>query len=90
MLNDPFVHDQANALSRRVLAVGGRSQAEQVRVAFRMALQRPPSAAEAAWSAELLDKQARRYPAKETEAAERALTHLCHMLLNTSEFLYVE
>jgi hypothetical protein len=40
----------------------------------------------------LIDRHTRRYRTEvaDAEAGDRALTHLCHMLLNTSEFLYIE
>jgi len=92
MLNDGFVHEQASALAGRVTTAAGGVPAERVRTAFRMALARPPSTDEADWGAALLEKHARRYREELAgpDAADRALTHLCHMLLNTSEFLYVE
>ncbi len=92
MLNDPFVRSQADALARRVRAAAGDDAAKRIEAAFRMTLARPPSDTEASWSAELIDRHTRRYRTEfaDAEAGDRALTHLCHMLLNTSEFLYIE
>ena len=49
-------------------------------------------AAEATAAADLLRRRIERYQAEApaAEAETKALTHLCHMLLNTNEFLYVE
>ena len=58
-----------------------------------LALARKPSLAEIQWSAEHWDKQVELYRASNLtpdQAAHKALVNLCHTLLNTSEFLYVE
>ena len=90
LLNDPAVLEASEAFARRVLALNG-SSADRLAFAFRLALCRAPSAAEASAATALLDRHARRYadlPAE--EAAVRAMSHLCQMLLCTNEFLYVE
>ena len=90
LLNDPAVLEAADAFARRVLALNG-SSADRLAFAFRLALCRAPSAAEATAATALLDRHTRRYtdlPAD--EANVRAMSHLCQMLLCTNEFLYVE
>ena len=61
--------------------------------AFQLALARKPTEIETAWCADLLSYQREVY-LKEGQSAEaaarQALVQLCHTLLNTSEFLYVE
>ncbi|MBI3839449.1 MAG: PSD1 domain-containing protein [Planctomycetia bacterium] len=91
MLNDDFVFQQAGAFAKRVKqdATEERRQIEQ---AFRIALARVPDETEVHWAADLLRQQTERYaktPMPPAEAAERALAHLCQMLLNTNEFLYI-
>jgi hypothetical protein len=52
-----------------------------------------PTAAEVGICSQLLERQAALFRAAkrpEPEAAQLALGQLCHALLNTSEFLYVE
>jgi len=98
MLNDPFVLEQvehfANRLANlRVEPRGSPTRDRQIDLVFRLALARRPSTTEVKWCAEHLDKQAAIYRAAKLSAdqAERkALTSLCHTLLNTSEFLYAE
>lgn len=91
MLNDDFVKEQAAefaALVRR----DASERKDQVARAFRVALAREPAEAEVAWATDLLDRQTQRYqqaPMPPAEAAEKALAHLCQMLLNTNEFLYI-
>jgi hypothetical protein len=93
MLNDDFVLEQAGAFADRVQAsAGSTSSTEQIERAFRIALGRSPSPRENAWSEELLAHQAAEYAQANLpsdEIAHKALTHLCHMLLNSNEFLYV-
>ena len=67
--------------------------ADRIRLAFRIALTRPPDEQEARWSAELLQQHTKRYRqsgSTDDEAGRKALMHLCRVLFNSSEFLYVE
>jgi len=50
---------------------------------FRLALGRVPTAEERRLSLELLAQQAN------SKSPQRPLEHLCHMLLNANEFLYI-
>ena len=89
MLNDDFVIAQSRAFAAR-MAIEPADR--QVATAFATALGRPPTAQELIWSQELLVRQIDRYRAlaeNDETARRQALAHLCQMLLNTSEFLYV-
>jgi hypothetical protein len=93
MLNDPFVSEQAGHFTDRVQRLAPGSPGKAIACAFRLALARPPSAAEENICMRLLERQARilretKFP--EAEAERKALLELCHTLLNTSEFIYVE
>jgi hypothetical protein len=92
MLNDPLLIEQSRFFADRVAREAGTKPEDRVARAFRLALARDPTAREAAWSRTLLDRQTavyRKQPTITQETAERkALMHLCHTLLNTSEFLY--
>jgi hypothetical protein len=93
MLNDAFVAEQARHFADRVERAAGPSGERAIHTAFRLALARPPSAAETDICLRLLERQAALYreAGQPTGAAERlALVQLCQTLLNTSEFLYVE
>ena len=92
MLNDEFVETEAAHFAQRVRASAGDAADKQIRLAFRIALGRDPSDEELAWSGELLAEQAReaaRAGQSPADAAGGPLVHLCHMLLNTNEFLYI-
>jgi hypothetical protein len=93
MLNDAFVAEQAHHFADRVEQAVGPTGERAIRTAFRLALARPPTAAETEICARLLERQAAAYreAGRPTGEAERlALVQLCQTLLNTSEFLYVE
>ena len=92
MLNDSLVLEMADHFAKRVYRAAGESPEKQVETAFRMALARPPQADEYEWSLNLLGEQTNLYQGASTspEATKSALMHLCRVLFNTSEFLYVE
>ncbi|MEX0677452.1 MAG: PSD1 and planctomycete cytochrome C domain-containing protein [Pirellulales bacterium] len=91
MLNDEFVMEHAAAFAARVKRQAVET-GQQVERAFKIALARAPDDEEARWAAELLARQFTRYqktPMPPDEASQKALAHLCQMLLNTNEFLYI-
>jgi hypothetical protein len=91
LLNDDFVVEQAGAFAGRVEREAGNKNDRVVR-AFQIALARKPSDTETKWAVELLEHQGERYmktSVPPSDAAHQALAHLCQMLLNTSEFLYI-
>jgi hypothetical protein len=72
--------------------VAGDNRAAQTEAVFEAVLSRPASADEKHWSEQLLEKQAALYRESTPTASiaeQKALVHLCHTLLNTSEFFYV-
>ena len=93
MLNNPLVLEQADALADRVAkAAGDPTPARRVLAAFSMTLGRPPSPSESTWCIALLNRHESSYRDPKLppeQAALESLRHLCHILLNTSEFLYI-
>jgi len=93
MLNDALALEQAEYFAERVWHRAGQSPAERIELAFRIALSRAPDAQEVQWSSELLQQHTARYQGGGSSAAEadrKALMHLCRVLFNSSEFLYIE
>jgi hypothetical protein len=84
LLNNSFVHEQSEALAHRA-AAGAVNEIEFVRRAWRFALGRQPAPAEETAAVAHLKAQAARLasPAK-------ARASLCHVLLNTNEFIYID
>jgi hypothetical protein len=81
-MNNPFPLARAEALAARVRERAGDDAARQVEEAFVLALGRPPDERERASTA--------RFRAAYSDDAAKALVHLCHALLNTNEFAYLE
>jgi len=79
-LNDPFFHDRAAALARRLLALP--DPAARIRAGYHSALQRDPSAAEA-------DRAGRFLAAYPGDDAER-FAAWARVLLASNEFLHVD
>jgi len=90
MLNDEFVIEQARELARQVFP-----EKDRVGAAFARVLCRPPTEAERDTCDKFLEEQARQFrqavtgaPPLPVEMERSAVMQLCHVLLNTSEFLY--
>jgi len=93
MLNDAFVAEQAVELANRVKRLAGGRGEKAIRSAYRLALARMPNAIEMEICTKLLERQESVFKAAKSspeESEHKALVQLCHTLLNTSEFLYVE
>jgi hypothetical protein len=91
LLNGAFLWEQAEKLATRFEENKDTAFEERIAAAFQRALARRPSPEELSQSSQFLEKQAALYRDKgldEQAAAHKALVHLCHTLLNTSEFLY--
>ncbi|MBP3960741.1 PSD1 domain-containing protein [Gemmata sp. G18] len=87
LLNNPFVHEQSAALAKRI-GIKKESK-EQVICVWRSALGRDPRDAEVAAALVHLEKQAKTFASRPDPALD-ALASLCHVLLNTNEFMYVD
>jgi hypothetical protein len=74
LLNDPFVHGQAQRFAGRLHCEAGDDPAAQVHRAFRLAFEREPSATEAEASLRLV--------------REHGLAVLCRVLFNANEFVF--
>ena len=81
LFNGDFVNEEAAALAKRVLREAGRSVPEQIRLAYRYTLSRPPSPEEAKHFGDLLGQ---------AEDPAAALNGFCRVLLNTNEFVYID
>ncbi len=87
LLNNPFVHEQSAALAKRI---GTKLEPkERVIRAWRLALGRDPREAEVTAALAHLEKQAKAL-ANRPDPELDALASLCHVLLNTNEFMYVD
>ena len=87
-LNSSFTLEQADYFADRVLRdTKGVQTRDVVKRAFVVALCRPPDEAEQEWAETFVGKRTRDAATHETSYRDR-LAELCHVLLNTNEFLY--
>jgi hypothetical protein len=94
--NGEFLHQQATLLAARLRKEAGEKPADQVRLAFVLALARSPAPEELSASLDFLTNQERQV-AKDRKpgikvaepASAKALAAFCLVLLNTNEFAYV-
>jgi len=102
LLNNKFVIGQSTLLAERLRNEVGRDSVEQIRRAFRLSYGRLPDAMELEASQSFLKKQLAYHhgltkklqdqgidPAEIPDPDKAALTDLCHSLLNSNEFVYV-
>ncbi len=85
LLNNDFVHQQSRAFAARLHQEAGDDGTKQIERAWWLALSRAPTARERAAALAHLEAQ---QAASDARAA--ALESLCHVLLNTNEFIYVD
>ena len=94
MLNDRFILRQAGYLAERAVRDAPHDSFEQrMEMAFRLVLARRPSAEELRACSGAHAMHVRTYEENGLsgeQARGQALVQICHMLLNTSEFLYVQ
>lgn len=97
LLNNQFVHDRSQHLAELIL-VDSTETTEQAQRVWSAILRRTPSRSELAASVQHLDKQRAAFaeqvellPAGDKRTSEQlALASLCHVLLNSNEFIYVD
>ncbi|HEX2475449.1 MAG TPA: DUF1553 domain-containing protein, partial [Lacipirellulaceae bacterium] len=91
LLNDSFVHAQAEAFAARVAREAGSEKGAQIARAFRLVLQRDPNPTERTASENYLaDQRKLSFAEKGNDPDRDALTSFCRALLNINEMIYVD
>ena len=98
LLNNSFAHERSAALAQRVRHEVSSTQGadildQQINRAWQLALGRDPSPSEVTAARLHVDDQTARFGKVEHSAKSAAvlgLTSLCHVLLNTNEFVYLD
>ena len=100
LLNNKMVRDLADDFAARVRREAGGKRERQIERMYAIALARRPSTREKSLALETLARIQTEWqaklagpPAPETarqEAANRALGNLCHAIINSAEFLYLD
>jgi hypothetical protein len=91
LLNGAFMHEQAAHFAAHLRREAGADSTAQIRLAFELALCRPPSAEESKLAMNFLTRQQRQIESETRtagDARQRALAAFCLVLLNTNEFVY--
>jgi len=91
LMNDPFVLQQAERLADRMLADRDRDVSARIRAVYQRAFARLPTELESQAARSFLQRQGERHgvPAGQRDVARPAWIDLCHVLLNTKEFVFV-
>jgi hypothetical protein len=89
MMNNEFVTAQATKWAERVLTEGASGQ-ERVRDMFLSAFGRPPSDDEVSDALEFVERQESVYTKSEVKDEARVWADLGHVLLNSTEFIFVQ
>ena len=93
LMNDEFSRDQANRMAGRVISEAGEATRDQVGRAAWLALSRQPSLTRVEDAVEFVAAQTARLKAEglsPRDAHRAAVADLCHVLMNLSEFSYVD
>jgi hypothetical protein len=94
LLNDRFIRARAEDLASRLAREAGEDTAAQVRLGWRLALGREPSAVELKSGVEFIQTQiaqrSTREPGKPEGPRKLALTDFCQAIFAMNEFIYVD
>ena len=98
LLNDTAVRELAAQFADRVLQFAGAEPAQQVQRVYWVALSRRPNSEEQQACLQMLMGLTRQWTKtwptagkpSETEAARKALATLCHTVMNSAAFLYID
>ena len=99
LFNGDFVNEQARHFASRLQREAGSGRREQIELAWRLALCRPPTTTEIAAMETFCGQEASKLMAEasaekreltKAEAEQAALTQMCRVILNLNEFVYAE
>ena len=91
LLNNQFVLEQARYFAERAALGAGQAPADQVKLAYQIALSRDPGELELDNNLSFLRRQRSYHAGRETADPDLdALADLCHVLLNLNEFVYIQ
>jgi hypothetical protein len=78
LLNDPWMHEQAEHLSKRIFSQAGQDSTQQIEILWKLVYQRAPTPEEMQSALKYLGSNPERF------------VSLCRALLNSTEFIYVD
>jgi hypothetical protein len=90
LLNNTFVHERSKRLAKNLLEEGDQL-GDQIQLAWRRVLGREPSSQERQWAMTHVAQLTAHFAARSAENPDLlALASVCHGLVNSNEFLYVD
>jgi hypothetical protein len=87
LMNNPLVTQQAGLWARKLLSGPERSAGERLAEAYLAAFARHPTAEEREAARQFLEQQRAAYG---SDGETRAWADLCHVLINTKEFIFLD
>ena len=90
LLNNETIYELMRSLSDRVNREVGTDPAEQIIRSYHLALGRSPTPDETRLAAETLNRLHQEWSKTESDPGREALASLCHVLINSAEFLYID
>ena len=90
LFNSEFTREESRHIAERVVREAGADTATLIDRAYRLILSRPSTAKQKLLTQEFLTKQTGLYTKRGKEASLLAFTDLCHVLINSNEFLYLD
>ena len=90
LLNNTFVHERSERLAKDVMQSSDNLD-DQIQQAWRSVLGRDPSAQEQKWAKSHITQQTEHFAARSAKDPDfLAFASVCHGLINSNEFLYVD
>ena len=91
LMNDQQIHHWTELFAERVQASAGNDSAQRITYAYLCATGREPSDTEMKVASLFLERLTEQWQSEQpTDAADKALVNLCHALINSAAFLYVD
>jgi Protein of unknown function (DUF1549)/Protein of unknown function (DUF1553)/Planctomycete cytochrome C len=89
LLNGAFAHEQSQAIAERVKSLARNNRAARAHAAWRIVLARAPQLMELEAAMGHLERQSSLF-GDDPKADDLALASLCHVLINSNEFIFVD
>jgi len=90
LLNNQTIDKLTLSFADRVTHEAGADLAEQIQKCYDLALSRPPAPAEEKLALQALGQLRQARSENESDPDRRALADLCHILINSAEFIYID
>ncbi|MCH2212102.1 MAG: DUF1553 domain-containing protein [Fuerstiella sp.] len=90
LLNNEIIDQLMLSFAERVITKAGADSGEQIRVCYSLALGRPPMPDENRFATETLSQLREARSEGNFDSNQRAVADLCHILINSAEFIYID